>query len=284
MLASATHAAEPDLALRLRGPRVGAHRGGYSFPDSNTVERFEMARRQGADIVETDLQLSSDGVVFLFHDGDLGRATDCPGPLSSYAASAIERCRLNGLRHGPERFETALAWSRGRVVIDAELKSVAVVRPAIELVRRYDAYEWVYFQARNGWSLYREARACDSRVALEVAPVGRKAAAWLAEILALRDPRLLIIQLHPQLLTPDVLASIRSAGKLTEIDAWHVGSERLADFGPFHRSAACDAVFRLGIDIAISNDPRLCALQRELLVVPALGPAEGLPAAAQSAR
>ncbi|MGH7290269.1 MAG: hypothetical protein ACREJT_03610 [Myxococcota bacterium] len=46
-----THARAGDLLARLRGPRAAAHRGGYGLPDSNTVARFEIARRQGVDIV-----------------------------------------------------------------------------------------------------------------------------------------------------------------------------------------------------------------------------------------
>ena len=253
------------LRERLSGPRVAAHRGGYPFADSNTIERFRSALRDGADIVETDLQVSSDGVPFLLHDSVLERVSDCKGPISDLPARAIERCRLNGLSHGPERFEDALKWARGRVVIDAEFKSLAVVRPAIELVRRYDAYEWVYFQVKDGWSYYREARARDPYVALEAAPAGADGERKLTELLALDDPRLMIIQLHPNLLTTENLRRIRESGRLASIDAWRVGSERRWSFGPLRRTAACDAVFARGFDIAISNAPRPCAQQRDAM-------------------
>ncbi|MFI5315574.1 MAG: glycerophosphodiester phosphodiesterase family protein [Myxococcota bacterium] len=262
-LAMPAGAEDATLRERLTGLRAVAHRGGFDFPNSNTIERFEIAMREGADVVETDLQVSSDGVPFLFHDATLERVTNCKGMFWTLPASAIERCRLNGLNHGPERFETALQWSRGRVVIDAEFKTAAVIRPAIALVQQYGAYEWVYFQVRNGLSLYREARAFDSYVALEAAPVGDNAESELAELLALDDPRLLIIQLHENLLTDHSLRAIRDSGKLTSIDAWRIGSERLWSFWPFQRTAACDLVFRDGIDIAISNTPSACARQRD---------------------
>ncbi|HXZ84682.1 MAG TPA: glycerophosphodiester phosphodiesterase family protein, partial [Myxococcota bacterium] len=182
---------ETPLAERLRAHPFVAHRGGYPYADSNTVTRFEQAWRDGAEVVEMDLRLSRDGVVYLFHDKDLRYATSCSGPFESKSSAEIDRCYLNGLEVGPERFERVLEWSRGRVVLDAELKTASVVRPAIDLVRRFGGYEWVYFQVRNGLALYREVRAYDSRVALEAAPVGPHAQLYFDELLALDDPRLM---------------------------------------------------------------------------------------------
>ena len=260
-------AQEPSLAERLRGMRVAAHRGGYWHPDSNTLARFDTARRQGADIVETDLQLSKDGIPMIFHDGDLREETSCKGPVGARTASELDACHLNGSTHGPETFESLLAWSHGRIVIDAELKEPAVAAPAFELVRRYGAYEWVYFQTSNNLRLYREVRLLDPRVAIEATPRGRHADEQLADLLAAHDPRLLIIQLHPELLTPRNLMLIRQSGKLSSMDAWRLGTEYERPFWPFGRTAACAAVFAAGIDIAISNDPLSCAEQRDELAL-----------------
>jgi hypothetical protein len=248
-------ASSRDLLARLRGPRVAAHRGGYGFPDSNTVARFEIARRQGADIVETDLRMSKDRVVFLFHDSLLDHATSCTGPIASHTAAEIERCHLNGLDRGPDRFESALRWSRGRVVIDAELKTGAVTRPAIDLVRRYRAYEWVYFQVGNGLRTYQGVRDYDSRVAVEAAPRGPRGDHWLAELLAKRDPRLVLIQLHPDFLSSQILGAIREQEKLTSLNAWLLASEA--------NGSSCTRVFELGIDVAVTNATELCAKQRD---------------------
>lgn len=261
--AADAHGDERPLRERLSGQRVAAHRGGYSFANSNTIERFKAALAEGADIVETDLQVSSDGVPFLLHDADLDRVSNCKGKVADLTAASIERCRLNGLSHGPDRFEAALQWARGRVVIDAEFKSLAVVKPAIELVQRYDAYEWVYFQVRDGWSYYRAARAVDPYVALEASPAGADRESKLAELLALDDPRLLIIQLHPPLLSSDNLRRIRESGRLTSIDAWRLGSERRWSFWPLRRTAACSEVFARGVDIAVTNSPQPCVQQRD---------------------
>jgi glycerophosphoryl diester phosphodiesterase len=262
-LCARADADEPSLLDRLTGFHVCAHRGGYWFANSNTIDRFEAARRAGADVVETDLQVSKDGVPFLFHDDILDRATTCRGRFSSYSAKALAGCRLHHLAHGPERFEAALQWSRGRVVIDAEFKSREVVQPAIDLVRRYGAYEWVYFQVGPWMALYDEARAYDRYVALEAAPRGRKAQAMLDHLLAVPDSRLISVQLHPDLATSDNLVAIRRSGKLMAADGFRFGTERRWAIWPFRRVAFCSELYDLGINIAVTNVPESCVEQRD---------------------
>jgi len=242
-----------DLLARVRGPRVAAHRGGFGFPDSNTVSRFEIARAQGVDIVETDLRLSRDGVVFMFHNSLLDGVTSCTGELSSKTAAELARCHLTGLDRGPDRFEDALAWSQGRMVIDAELKTLEVTRPAIDLVRRFKAYDWVYFQVGHGLHTYRAVRDYDARIAVEAAPRGER---WLRALLATPDSLLILIQLHPELMTPEVWPVVRASGKMTSLNAWLLDSEQV--------TATCSAVYALGIDVAVTNSPALCAKQRDV--------------------
>jgi glycerophosphoryl diester phosphodiesterase len=248
---------------RLSGARVCAHRGGYWFRDSNTIARFQKAVNEGADVVETDLQISGDGVPFLFHDDDLSPATLCRGPVSSYPASSIDRCRLHGLGHGPERFESALRWSSGRVVIDAEFKSPEVIRPAIDLVKRYSAYEWVYFQVGYQTKFYQEARAYDARVALEAAPRGPDAQLALDHLLGMDDPRLISLQLHPDLATDSNIGAIRRSGKVVAADGFRFGTEHQWVIWPFQRVAFCSELFHRGIGVVITNVPLSCAQQRD---------------------
>jgi glycerophosphoryl diester phosphodiesterase len=250
------------LRERLSGLRVGAHQGGYQFADSNTIERFEKAAAQGADIVETDLQVSSDGVPFLFHDAYLDPDTECKGRFSDATAATIEHCNLVGLAHGAERFEAALAWSHGRMVIDAEFKTPAVIKPAIDLVRKYSAYEWVYFQTGAGTKLYEQARAYDPYVALEAVPMGTNAQVTLDSLLARDDDRLISVQVHPGIATSQNLAAIARSGKLISADAFRFGTEHRWGLWPF-RTAFCSGVYRLGVNIAVSNVPGSCAGQRD---------------------
>ena len=63
-----------DLFLRNR--LVCAHRGARSIAPENTWLAMEQAHRCGSDLWETDVQLSADGELVLFHDNSLTRTTD----------------------------------------------------------------------------------------------------------------------------------------------------------------------------------------------------------------
>ena len=72
---------------------VIAHRGASAYAPENTLPAFELAARQGADMVELDVQRSADGVLVVFHDdtterwdGQKRRVADC----SSEALRALD--------------------------------------------------------------------------------------------------------------------------------------------------------------------------------------------------
>jgi glycerophosphoryl diester phosphodiesterase len=54
-------------------PWIVAHRGASADAPENTLEAFRMAVEQAADLIETDLQLTADGALAVFHDADLQR-------------------------------------------------------------------------------------------------------------------------------------------------------------------------------------------------------------------
>jgi len=54
-------------------PLVIAHRGSSGERPENTLSAFELAIVQSADMIETDLHLSRDGVVVIHHDAELER-------------------------------------------------------------------------------------------------------------------------------------------------------------------------------------------------------------------
>ncbi len=84
--APASPASPPGLSLTLPGrekPYVMAHRGNRVACPENTLASFRRALEDGADILETDLHLSSDGTFVCIHDGTLDRTTDGKGPVEA---------------------------------------------------------------------------------------------------------------------------------------------------------------------------------------------------------
>lgn len=61
-----------------------AHRGASAIAPENTLAAFRLALEQGADFIETDVQLTADGVPVLMHDPDLDRTTNGSGALSAH--------------------------------------------------------------------------------------------------------------------------------------------------------------------------------------------------------
>ena len=55
------------------GVSISAHRGGSIEAPENTLESFRYAVDIGSAYIETDVQLSADGIPFIFHDDDLKR-------------------------------------------------------------------------------------------------------------------------------------------------------------------------------------------------------------------
>jgi len=67
------------------------HRGAAGEAPENTLVSFELAWRQGADGIEFDVQLSSDGVPVVIHDVRLGRTTSGNGLVSEHRARVLRR-------------------------------------------------------------------------------------------------------------------------------------------------------------------------------------------------
>ena len=52
--------------------KIIAHRGASDDAPDNSAEAFELAIEQGADLIETDVRVTADGVLVLEHDGEVG--------------------------------------------------------------------------------------------------------------------------------------------------------------------------------------------------------------------
>ena len=64
-------------------PVVIGHRGAAGTHPENTLESFAAALEQGAQILESDVHVSCDGVPLLLHDPDVGRVTEGEGLASA---------------------------------------------------------------------------------------------------------------------------------------------------------------------------------------------------------
>ena len=81
------------LAGRPR-PLVMAHRGASGYAPENTIAAFRLALQQGADLLETDLRFTRDGVLVCIHDATVDRTTDGHGAVSDMTLAEIKGLRI----------------------------------------------------------------------------------------------------------------------------------------------------------------------------------------------
>ncbi len=72
-------------------PIAFAHRGGAALWPENTLEAFRGALALGYRYIETDVHLTRDGEVVVFHDATLDRTTDGHGPVAAHTLDEIHR-------------------------------------------------------------------------------------------------------------------------------------------------------------------------------------------------
>jgi len=72
-------------------PMVLGHRGAAGSAPENTLLSFERCLAQGAHAIESDVQVTSDGVPVLMHDADVGRVSDGRGPVEGTTFADLEK-------------------------------------------------------------------------------------------------------------------------------------------------------------------------------------------------
>jgi glycerophosphoryl diester phosphodiesterase len=110
-----------------RGAAVVAHRGDSAHHPENTLEAFEAAIRAGAEAIEFDVRVTSDGAAVVMHDADVDRTTDGTGLVRSMTLERVRGLRIpspGGGAAGVPTLEEALRSLAGRAAADIEIKNV----------------------------------------------------------------------------------------------------------------------------------------------------------------
>lgn len=228
---------------------VWAHRGASSRLPENTVPAFLAAMVVGAEGIEMDVQLTSDGHVVVCHDETIDRTSDGTGSIADLTLEQLRARSFARSRPGwgfaaiPELDDVLALVAHGRATLNIELKN-AVIRyegleeRVVEAVRRHRMTNRVVLSSFNHRSLRRLA---------ELAPDIRRAMLYSDD---LADPWDYAISLgvqavHPQVglvLGRDEIPTFHAAG--LGVRVWTVDDPDLA-------RAARDA----GADAVITNDP-----------------------------
>ena len=115
-------------------PLAMAHRGGAIEHVENTMPAFEACVRLGYRYLETDVRVTGDGRLIVFHDAMLERVTDRTGRVDQLPWSEISQARIGGREPIVALEELLTAWPDVRFNID--IKAPGVVAPLAHAVRR----------------------------------------------------------------------------------------------------------------------------------------------------
>jgi glycerophosphoryl diester phosphodiesterase len=133
---------------------VWGHRGcrGRSNAPENSLGAFRAALDCGAGGIELDVQLSSDGILMVFHDTTLERMTGAVGELGAHTFAELKKLRLlNGDgRAGKEAIPTLVEvlnlagqWLQASsLVVNIELKDPHSAEAVARVMREYLAAGW----------------------------------------------------------------------------------------------------------------------------------------------
>ena len=73
-----------------------AHRGASEYAPENTLSSFYLGLLMGACGIETDVQMTKDGEVVLFHDDTVDRVSDGSGKLSNFTLDELKELKIFG--------------------------------------------------------------------------------------------------------------------------------------------------------------------------------------------
>lgn len=134
----------------LNRTQVTAHRGASKAAPENTMPAFEAAIESGADYIELDVQLTSDGELVVFHDEDIKRTTNGTGILCDKTYNELIQYSAGSWFSEDGEFDDVkiptlaevLEYVGHDILLNIEIKShgnvTATAEKVVELVEQYD--------------------------------------------------------------------------------------------------------------------------------------------------
>ena len=104
---------------------VVAHRGDWRNAPENSLQAFQNCIDMGVDMIELDLHMSKDSVLFLMHDETVNRTTNGRGKVSDLTAAELKKLRLRAghgvvTSHEIPTIEEALNLCKGKILINVD--------------------------------------------------------------------------------------------------------------------------------------------------------------------
>lgn len=150
-----------------------AHRGGALHPDltglENTLVAFQHASDLGFVFLETDVHVTSDGVLLAFHDEVLDRVTDRTGSIAETSYADVQRALIGGRERVPTLAELFDALPGARFNID--VKAAGAVPALADFIAEREAWDRVLVGSFSRARLTEFRRLTQGRVATSAHPL-----------------------------------------------------------------------------------------------------------------
>ena len=254
-------------------PRIVAHRGDSANYPENTLPAFLSGVRMGIDVIETDVHITRDGEIVIWHDPTLERNTDGEGALEIHTLKELKRLDAgytftkDGGKTYPFRgkgiqlctlSEALEACPDERFNIDLKSQEEDIVERYIDVIRKHNAENRVCtasFHLNNLRKLRRLAPDLLTSVStLEVAPLVLKTK---MHMLPAAFDRKIIFQV-PVRQYGITIINKRFIDEMHRRDAvvmvWTINEEE-----------EMERLYKLGVDTIMTDDPALLIKTAERL-------------------
>ena len=125
--------------LQYDGLKVLAHRGGAEESFENTLESFQYSKNLGCKFIETDVQVSSDGIPYIFHDNDLKRILNIDSRFDALSSDQIDELKIFDHHKIPKLEEALNEFPDLSFQID--FKTNEVVNSALDVINKTNSFE-----------------------------------------------------------------------------------------------------------------------------------------------
>jgi glycerophosphoryl diester phosphodiesterase len=207
-----------------------AHRGDPVNHWENTLEAFKSAASLGADMVELDCRLTSDGHVVVLHDKTLRTPWGEAKPIRALPWGEIAAIRRQGYRIP----RLAEVFSSVQLPVMVDVPSIEVLDAAFGVAAKTNALDRCVFAGHTGALVRLRQRSKSARIALS----WDKRRMPSSELLAQTRPQW--FNPYWRLVGPDVVERMHAAG--IGVSVWTVD-----------RPSAMRRVVRSGVDAVITN-------------------------------
>ena len=230
--------------------KIVAHRGYSARFAENSLAAFEQAIACGADLVETDVRMTRDGVLVCWHDPDLRRVAGAEVEIAASSADALSAMALPG---GARvcRLADVLALVRGRValLLDVKIDDAAGRAAIIDAVAAAGMTDHVVYGVRNAEHAraLTAAKACFARLAMPAQPDALD---------AFPPEQLLGARLWEDQVDGPAIERIRSR----QLEVWVTAGVRSRGEAPgYITTERLQALRNLRVDAVLVNDVELAA-------------------------